>query len=167
MVEQSRARHLMPWEGRAFRGRGNTIVFKVTGADTGDAYSLSEVWVDPGAGVPPHIENLYDELLVVLEGSFRIDVAGTVRDCGPGEAVFVPRGTPHSIYNAGPVRGRGLGIQSPGGLFERYAEEAWEAIPDPRTPPPESAPPDFAKVASAAARYGIEMVGGPLPGSRG
>src|ERR1700736_3546885 len=148
----------MPWEGRAFRGRGNIVVFKVTGADTGGAYSMGEVWVAPGAGVPPHIENLYDELLMVLDGKFRVEVAGKVHDCGPGETVFVPRGTPHSISNSGTGRARGLGIQSPGGIFERYAEEAWEAIDDPRTPPPESDPPDLVKVASVAAKYGIQMV---------
>jgi quercetin dioxygenase-like cupin family protein len=163
MIEHRDVRHLMPWEGRAFRGRGNIIVFKVTGADTGGAYSMGEVWVDPGAGVPPHIENLYDELLMVLEGKFRVEVAGTVHECGPGESVFVPRGTLHSVYNAGTERGRGLGVQSPGGLFERYVEEAFESIADPRNPPPESGPPDLAKVASVAAKYGIQMVGGPPP----
>ena len=160
MIERLNVTHLMPWEGRAFGGRGNIIVFKVTGADTGGAYSMGEVWVDPGAGVPPHIENFYDELLMVLEGKFRIE-AGTTHECGPGESVFVPRGTPHSIYNVGTERGRGLGIQSPGGLFEKYAEEAWESIADPRNPPPEGGPPDFAKVAAVGAKYGIEILGGP------
>jgi quercetin dioxygenase-like cupin family protein len=78
---------VLPWEGRAFRGRGNIVVFKVTGADTRDAYSVGEVWVDLGAGVPPHIENLYDGLLMVLEGKFRVEVAGSTHECGPGEAV--------------------------------------------------------------------------------
>jgi hypothetical protein len=77
--------------------------------------------------------------------------------------VVVPRDTPHSIFNAGTEQARGLGIQSPSGIFEKYMEEAWEAIADPRTPPPEGGPPDLAKVASVAAKYGIQMIGGPPP----
>jgi ethanolamine utilization protein EutQ len=36
---------------------------------------------------------LYDELIVTLEGLFRLRVGDEVFDCGPGDVLWVPEGT--------------------------------------------------------------------------
>jgi hypothetical protein len=61
----------------------------------------------------------------------------------------------------GDAEARMLIVQSPGGIIEKYMEEAWETIEDPsKTPPPVE--PDFEKVIAVAQKYGIETL--PLPG---
>ncbi len=37
---------------------------------------------------------LYDELIVTLEGRFRLRVGETVHDCGPGDVLWIPAHTP-------------------------------------------------------------------------
>ncbi|MER8587053.1 AraC family ligand binding domain-containing protein [Mesorhizobium sp. M1338] len=37
---------------------------------------------------------LYDELIVTLEGNFRLRVGDEVFNCGPGDVLWVPENTP-------------------------------------------------------------------------
>jgi hypothetical protein len=48
-------------------------------------------------------------------------------------------------------------VQSPGGVIEKYIEEAWEKIEDPSNPPP-PVEPDFERVMAVAQKYGIETL---------
>ena len=158
---QAQAKHLMPGDGDTFRARGFLITFKLRAHDTGEAYTLSEAYTPPQTGVPPHIQHLEDESFVILEGTLRFQVGEERFACGPGEVVYVPRGTPHAFHNdsAGPARL--LIIQSPGGIHEQYFAEAWERIADLTHLPPEP-PTDFGKVKAAAEKHGIEIL--PPPG---
>jgi len=65
-------------------------------------------WSDPGgltsrerpiAGL--HVHHSDDEAWYVLEGTLGFRVGDDEVQAGPGAAVFVPRGTPHSFWNAG------------------------------------------------------------------
>src|SRR5215217_2910884 len=76
--------------------------------------------------------------------------------CGAGESFFAPRGTPHAFKNVGDAQARMLIAQSPGGVIEKYMEEAWEKIEDPSNPPPVE--PDFERIMTVAQKYGIEML---------
>jgi len=76
----------------------------------GDAFVISE-WQDAGgpAGpprliAPRHLHHGDDEAWYVLEGALRIQVGEDEIEAGTGSSVFVPRGTPHTYWNAG--RGR-------------------------------------------------------------
>ncbi len=42
---------------------------------------------------------------------------------GPGDVVFVPRGTPHGFVSTGPEVGRQIIISSPGGIFDAMVAE--------------------------------------------
>ncbi|WP_343082457.1 cupin domain-containing protein [Ostreiculturibacter nitratireducens] len=37
---------------------------------------------------------LYDELIVVLEGAFRLVIGGRTYDMGPGDVIWLPKNTP-------------------------------------------------------------------------
>ena len=65
-------------------------------------------WSDPGgltsrerpiAGL--HVHHSDDEAWYVLEGTLGFRVGDDEVEAGAGAAVFVPRGTPHSFWNAG------------------------------------------------------------------
>jgi mannose-6-phosphate isomerase-like protein (cupin superfamily) len=80
----------------------------------GDAFVIAE-WQDAGgpAGAPRliaprHLRHSDDEARYVLEGVLRVQVGEDEIEAGTGSSVFVPRGTPHTCWNAGPRRVRYL-----------------------------------------------------------
>ena len=156
-TEQSRAKHVQPGQGKTFRARGDLFFFKVAGTDSNDAFSLCEVWNAPQGGVPPHIDHRDDEAFFILEGTYACRLGDRDLMCGPGESFFAPRGTPHAFKNVGDAQARMLIVQSPGGIIEKYLEEAWETIEDPLNPPP-PVEPDFERVMAVAQKYGIEVL---------
>ena len=156
-TEQSTTKHVQPGQGKTFRARGDLFFFKVVGTDSNDAFSLCEVWNAPQGGVPPHIDHRNDEAFFVLEGTYACRLGDRDLTCGPGESFFAPRGTPHAFKNVGDAQARMLIVQSPGGVVEKYLEEAWETIEDPSNPPP-PIDPDFERVMAVAQKYGIEML---------
>jgi mannose-6-phosphate isomerase-like protein (cupin superfamily) len=101
LLEQSRAKHVQPGQGKTFRARGDLFFFKVVGADNDDAFSMCEVWNAPQGGVPPHIDHRDDEAFFVLEGTYDCRLGDCNLTCGPGESFFAPRGTPHAFKNVG------------------------------------------------------------------
>ncbi len=156
-TEQARAKYLRSGQGTTFRARGDLFFFKVVGADNDDAFSMCEVWNVPQGGVPPHIDHRDDEAFFDLEGTYDCRLGDRDLRCGPGESFFAPRGTPHAFKNVGDAQARMLIVQSPGGVIEKYLEEAWEKIEDPSNRPP-PVEPDFERVMAAAQKYGIEML---------
>jgi mannose-6-phosphate isomerase-like protein (cupin superfamily) len=156
-TEHSRAKHLQPGQGKVLRARGDLFFFKVVGADNDDAFSMCEVWNEPQGGIPPHIDHRDDEAFFVLEGTYECRLGDRELTCGPGESFFAPRGTPHAIKNVGEAEARLLIVQSPGGVIEKYMEEAWEKIEDPSNPPP-PVEPNYERVMAVAQKYGIEML---------
>jgi len=77
-------------------------------------------WSDPGgltsrerpiAGL--HVHHSDDEAWYVLEGTLGFRVGDDEVKAGPGAAVFVPRGTPHSFWNAGDGQARYVLVMPP------------------------------------------------------
>ena len=77
-------------------------------------------WSDPGgltsrerpiAGL--HVHHSDDEAWYVLEGTLGFCVGDDEVKAGPGAAVFVPRGTPHSFWNAGDGQARYVLVMPP------------------------------------------------------
>jgi hypothetical protein len=49
------SRVMVAGEGRSIWVVGDRYTVKASGNDTGGAFALSEAWVPPGNGPPPHI----------------------------------------------------------------------------------------------------------------
>ena len=156
-TEHARAKHVQTGQGKTFRARGDLFFFKVVGTDSNDAFSLCEVWNAPQGGVPPHIDHRDDEAFFILEGTYACRLGDRDLTCGPGESFFAPRGMPHAFTNVGDAQARMLIVQSPGGVIEKYLEEAWETIEDPLNLPP-PVEPDFERVLTVGQKYGIEVL---------
>jgi mannose-6-phosphate isomerase-like protein (cupin superfamily) len=62
---------------------------------------------------PRHVHHRDDEAWYVLEGILRVQSGENEIEARPGSAVLVPRGTPHTYWNAGPGRLRYLLIMTP------------------------------------------------------
>jgi len=62
---------------------------------------------------PRHVHHNDDEAWYVLEGILRVQSGENEIEARPGSAILVPRGTPHTYWNAGPGRLRYLLIMTP------------------------------------------------------
>jgi len=134
---------------------------KVSGARTGGAFSLFEVAVRPGGGQAPHIQHEEDECFYVLEGEFAFLIEGARIEAGPGSLLYVPKGTLHAFENVGGATGKLLMGQTPGGLHERFVEEAGEPVSGFAVAggdPSAGGSPGTERFAGKAAKYGIETV---------
>jgi len=76
-------------------------------------------WQDAGgpAGpprpiAPRHVHHGDDEAWYVVEGTLVVKVGDVEVQAGAGASVFVPRGTPHTYWNAGPGKLRYLLVMS-------------------------------------------------------
>jgi len=84
-----------------------------------DSFVIAE-WQDGGGPIDPprliaprHLHHHDDEAWYVLEGILRVQSGENEIEARAGSAVLVPRGTPHTYWNAGPGRLRYLLIMTP------------------------------------------------------
>lgn len=88
--------------------------------DQAATYSLSEWVVPPGWLNPPiHVHHGTDEGFYIMDGHFGFLLDGVTTYAKAGAHVLVPKGHPHSFWNAGSRPARCLLIVSPPGL-EQY-----------------------------------------------
>ena len=147
------SRHLRSDQGSVYEIGRITIIFK-TAASEDSAFTLCEAIEPPGSGAGRHRHG-YDEVFRILEGQyeFELGVNGEEkRELGPGDTLFVPRGTAHGFRCVGPDTGRQLIISTPAGIFHTFVEEVAAAM----APSTGSRPAiDFRAI---AARHGIEFL---------
>ena len=78
---------LFPWGGVG-------VKFKITGGETGHAFSIVEHPVAPRTLVPPHVHHDTDEYSYVVEGQFGARIGDEIFLADPGDYVLKPRGIP-------------------------------------------------------------------------
>ncbi|HXN51312.1 MAG TPA: cupin domain-containing protein [Candidatus Acidoferrum sp.] len=73
-----------------------------------DSFVIAE-WQDAGGPAEParliaprHVHHHDDEAWYVLEGTLRVQAGESEIEASAGSGVLVPRGTPHTYWNAGP-----------------------------------------------------------------
>lgn len=100
-----------------------------------ERFSAGIVNLEPGKGHDLHTHPDSDEILYVISGEGEQTVAGDVREVGPGEMVFVPKGTEHGTINTGWQTLQLLAVYSPPGPEAELAEmPGCELIPAGETP---------------------------------
>ena len=99
---------------------GSTVTEHLGGEQTHGALALLEFRVAADYPVPPpHVHEREDEVTYVLEGALEVTIGGEARIVRAGEAIFKPRGVPHSFAVAGGEPARFLETVTPAG-FEGY-----------------------------------------------
>ena len=120
-------------------------------------YALLE-WVAPaGTPSPPvHVHHRTDEGFYVLAGTYGFLLDDRRIDLAAGSHILVPRGRPHTFWNAGDETARCLILLSPAG-FEAYFRELADGLAQLRS---EAEAMQLRKELSA--RHDIEVVGPPV-----
>ena len=105
---------LRPGEGRAYPMGRIQSVFKADEDETGNAYSISEWWLEPhtqGPGAHSHPE---DDIFYVIEGTMSVLVGKNWSHASSGSFVLVPGGVTPDFENRGNSRAGVLNFSVPG-----------------------------------------------------
>lgn len=142
--------HLGPdtidWAGTQYR---TILSTEASGGSMSIVDSVSPV----GSGPPRHIHHDADETFVLLSGDCSFWLNGETFTRGPGETVFIPRGTEHTFRVSGDKPSRHLVILSPGGFEGFFAEMAAGQF---------RIPEDMPAVLASAERFKMTFTGPPL-----
>ncbi len=134
----------------------NLAWIPLDGTATAGTLDVVEVEGRRGDMPPLHVHRDADEAFYVLEGRLSLHLPGESVELGPGEAFFAPRDVPH-VYRVESERARWLAVGTPAG----FADFVREASDEPTGAGFPDREPDLARVAEAAARRGIELLGPP------
>jgi mannose-6-phosphate isomerase-like protein (cupin superfamily) len=130
-----------------------SLVFKRREENADRASSIIESTEAPGAGASLHRHG-WEETFIVCQGHYEFVCGDDKCTLGPGDTVFVPRGTPHAFTCLGPETGRLFVVSTPGGMFEAFIRDVAKSVVDSGTP--SSGPAlDFRAV---AAHHGVEFL---------
>ena len=114
-----RPRVIARGEGREYPMGRMRAVFKADGEQTGDAYSLSEWWLEPQTrGAPRHFHE-EDHVFYVIEGVLSVQIGDAWSDAPSGSYILIPGGTPHSFENRSDDRTGFISFNVPGGFEPR------------------------------------------------
>jgi quercetin dioxygenase-like cupin family protein len=142
-------------DANALARRGRRVRLLLSGEDTGGRFALLETVVARGGEPPGHIHTREDQAVYVLAGAARFCVDGAWRECPAGTCVLLPRGTEHTFLVRS-ERARLLVLLVPAGLEGFYREF------DERERDSSVGMPDFERLVTVAARYGVEIA---VPGA--
>src|SRR5437899_123645 len=94
---------------------GGTISILAGGEDTGGAFAMWEGTQRPGSEPPLHVHDREDETFYILEGEVVVMVDGNVHRLTAGDAIFLPRGLPHTFRIKSPAA-RVITMATPAGF---------------------------------------------------
>jgi quercetin dioxygenase-like cupin family protein len=145
-------------EGKRLWFIDNVAFVRLDGVDTEGTIDLVEIEGRVGDMPPLHVHHEHDETFHVVEGVLAVhtpDGRVTLRE---GDSLFAPRGVPH-VYRVESETARWLAVGTPAG-FAEFVREASEDAESDGFPPLEREH-DVERLAEAAARHGIELLGPP------
>jgi quercetin dioxygenase-like cupin family protein len=115
---------------------------------TGGSLDLFEMTVPHQGRMPvAHYHRDWEETVYGLSGIITFTIAGEPRRIGPGETLFIPRGTVHGFSNDSGADAVCLSLLTPGVLGPQYFRELSALAA--------KGPPDEAVVREIMGRYGL------------
>jgi mannose-6-phosphate isomerase-like protein (cupin superfamily) len=112
----------LPGEGREYRMPVMRAVFQADGEETGDAYTVSEWWLEPKSDGPgAHSHEANDEIFRIVEGTMSVLVGGKWIDAPAGSTIIVPAGTTHDFANRTDAPAALFNVFIPGGFETNMA----------------------------------------------
>ncbi|PKW28109.1 cupin domain-containing protein [Phycicoccus duodecadis] len=152
-------------EGPGTWAMGSLFEHLVGASATGDAYGVSLVTQPPGVATPLHRHTREAEAFFVLEGRLDYRADNTTHELAAGSFIHLPLGVPHAFRIRGDSPARILAITAPGGLLDLYDEVGVPAtaMRVPGEGEGLSMPDEIARWNEVGPRYGLEVVGPPIP----
>jgi len=134
----------------------------LTASDSGGPIGLSLVTQPPGTATPLHVHHKEAEAFYLLEGSMTYRAGDDVFRLESGDFIYLPVDIPHAFRIVGSSAARFLAVAVPGAVLDLYQDVSRPAE-ERRLPGAPQGPEEIARWVDAAGRYGIEVLGPPLP----
>lgn len=148
--------------GPATWAMGSLFERLVAAGETGGQLGASIVTQPPGVASPVHVHTREAEAWYLLEGTMTYLAGTELVRLGAGDFIYLPRDVPHAFRVTGTVPARFLGLTLPGELFDIYDEVGVPAA-ERRVPDGGVSAQDVARWIELAPRYGLRIVGPPIP----
>ncbi len=148
-----------PGQGSSYWVLGDLYTFKAVGEDTGNAYALVEIIVQPQSGTPPHIHSHENEAFYIQEGELEFQLDEQILIATPGTFLHSPKGQIHGFTNTTTQPAKLLCWLTPGGLEKFFMEVGVPAAGITHSPGVSSA--DIEKAVVTAQKYGLEIIPPP------
>lgn len=133
-------------------------------AETAGAFDMSLVTQPAGSATPLHVHTREAEAFYLLDGNLTYRAGEQTYRLSAGSFIYLPRGIPHAFRVTGTGPARFLALVVPGALMALY-DEVGRPAPERRLPEPgeTSLAADVPRWIEAAPRYGLRIVGPPIP----
>ena len=132
---------------------GESILYQLTGDETGGALDYMIVTVAPNTGPPLHVHHTQEEVFHIIKGRFKFQAGDETTICEKGDFAYVPAGTPHAFLNISSEPAELIAVYTPGGGEQFFVEYG---------PLIESGEPDQETVVALMEKHGITLLGPPL-----
>ncbi len=152
-------------QGRGTWAMGSLFEHLVSAEQTGGTLGMSLVTQPPGIATPLHRHTREAEALFVLEGVIEYRAGDESYELTTGSFLYLPLAVPHAFRIRGDEPARFLGLTAPGGLMGLYDEVGVPAagMHIPAEGEGRSMEEEIARWNEVGPRYGLQVVGPPLP----
>ena len=144
---------VQPGGGKDLFAFSGVLSVLLAGEQTGGALTVMLDESPPGSGPPFHVHSQEDEWFLVVEGRISYFADGRWTEVGPGGAVYLPRGRPHTYRNVGTTPSKHWILTAPSG-FEKFFARCAEEFAKPGGP-------DMARIVQFHDEQGIQLLGEP------
>ena len=148
--------------GPAIWSMGMLLERLVGAEETAGLLGASVVTQPPGQASPLHVHTLEAEAWFLLEGAMTYRAGDRIIPMTAGDFIYLPREVPHAFRTTGTVPVRFLALTLPGGLLGIYDEVGVPAT-ERRLPDAGVSDADIARWLELSPRYGLLVVGPPIP----
>lgn len=153
-----------PGTSRGTWAMGSLFEHLVEAAETDGEFGVALVTQPPGIATPLHRHTQEAEAFYVLDGRIDYRADGQDFELYAGCFMYLPIGLPHAFRIRGETPARFLALTAPGGLLGLYDEVGIPAA-ELRLPGTDGLTPEveIPRWAEVGPRYGLEVVGPPIP----
>jgi mannose-6-phosphate isomerase-like protein (cupin superfamily) len=154
---------LGPNEGRAMFVLGDVVTFKITAADSEDAYFVTEIVSVPGGGPAFLHTHVPQETFWIIEGEYEVygqDANGDkyAIPAPVGSMVHVPGNVPHGFRNVGVTNGKLLAIYAPVVHQPEFFAEIGVPMVSSLDPPPFDRMPAKERILEVLAKHEMRLL---------
>jgi len=109
-----------PSSGKVLEFMG--VTHKLTQLQTGGAFYLFEVEIEPETGNSLHVHRYEDEVVYVLEGVIQIRLPDKNLQAAAGGVAHLPKNVPHALFNPMKTPLKFIAMTIPGGMEDFFNE---------------------------------------------
>jgi len=153
-----------PGKGRATWAMSSLFEHLVEGDATGGTLGAALVTQPPGVATPLHRHTREAEAFFLIEGRMSYQAGEELFELYSGCFIYLPRSLPHAFRIRGEAPARMLALTVPAGILGLYDDVGLPAT-EHRLPGDDGQSPEveIPKWVDVSPRYGLEVVGPPIP----